>query len=187
MFDAKALDAIARKTILEEARRRLQVGQKMRDNLEWDDIESAAKDGEWTYCVKARKLSVLFYTALGICDYTMKETKEIVTSQYHTNTWQIHFDRFIELLERDGYEAEIVWERLSESRYEFSGKNDFRTEYESKRNLWIGGKRSGYWGRPTLIMRWGKALSLADASKLVEDMGKDDVDDTLTPDFFSRI
>ena len=169
MFDARKLDSIARKVVFDEARKKIGVGKKMFELLDWDRIEQQARVGLWSVCLRPKEFARLFNTALYRAEYDDEEVDEITTSSYKVDLWSEHFDGFQRELEDNGFTVTFSWERLSESHYEFAGKNNFSPEYESKRNLWL--KKEEYWGRPTVIIGWGKSIQLDDA---IEQLRKED-------------
>jgi hypothetical protein len=169
MFDAKELDSMAKKVVFDLARERISVGKFMMELLNWNAIEEQAKSGLWDYTLRPRDFSAVYQEALVMSMRNSNEINENLGSHYYTNGWKNHFDGFIAEMEKTGYTVTIAWAMLSESRYDFDGRNSFYPQYECKRNLWVGNKHKGYWGRPTVLIRWGKAVQLTEAEQILEE------------------
>ncbi len=188
MFDAKYLDNIAKSYVFAIADRRLRVGKKMVEHLNWDNLKKLAEEGNWTMAVKARDFSGIYISSLLDSEFSSHEVKQITQSLAKDDAiWAMHFSDFANEMEILGYEITLSWEQLSTSKYEYEGKNHFSAEYSSKRNLWVKEKRGGsdgFWGRPTMIISWGTALQLEDAIKVLRE--KEDTTVGMDDDFLTR-
>ena len=189
MFDAKYLDGIARNYVLAIAEKKLGVSKKMVELLDWEFIKHQAECGEWTFRIKPRAFADLYTQALLESEYQIDEMKEMLQSKPEKTGWTEHFTGFVNEMEHNGYAVEISWEVLGESKYDFPN-NEFITVYESQRNLWVPpsmdnrfGTR-GFWGRPTVIISWGKALQTTDAINILRE--KEDVTMEIEDSFLTR-
>ena len=191
MFDAKYLDGIARNVVLAIAEKKLGVSKKMMELLDWEYMKHLAEEGEWTHRLKPRTFAELYIKALIECAYQVEEMNEIICSKPKNTGWTEHFTGFIDGMKQAGYDVTISWEVLGESKYEFS-ENDFVATYESQRNLWVPpsmddrfGPR-GFWGRPTVIISWGKALQTTDAINILREMDMEETMDIEEDSFLTR-
>ena len=174
MFDAKYLDGIARNYVLAIAEKKLGVSKKMTELLDWEYMKMKAEAGEWTISLKPRAFAELYTQSLIESGYQIDEIRELTESQPEKTGWAEHFNGFINEMEHNGYNVEINWEMLGSSKYDFPN-NQFISMYESKRNLWVPPSmddrfgRNGFWGRPTVIISWGKALQTTDAINILRE------------------
>jgi hypothetical protein len=174
MFDAKYLDGIARNYVLAIAEKKLGVSKKMVELLDWEYMKHQAEAGEWVHRLKPRTFAELYTKALIESEYQVEEMNELLCSKPQNTGWAEHFTGFINGMKHNGYDVIISWEVLGDSKYDFS-ENAFMATYESTRNLWVPptmdnrfGTR-GFWGRPTVVISWGKALQTTDAINILRE------------------